>query len=166
MAGDIRRLTESDAPLLVEATSAETGRSLWGHHPRGPYTLADARAALRSWGRDTSYGVFDGDTLVAAVGLMPDGPGSAEVAYWVRPEARGRGIAHEAVRHVTDQAHRDGLTRLWLEINPTNAPSRKVAERAGYIFEQRLPRHCRDWNHDDPNQDTWHDCLIWAHRQD
>jgi hypothetical protein len=42
MAGDIRRLTESDAPLLVETTSAETSRSLWGHHPRGPYKPSDA----------------------------------------------------------------------------------------------------------------------------
>lgn len=164
MAGDIRRLTESDAPLLVEATSTETGRSLWGHHPRGPYTLADAHAALRSWDHDTSYGVFDDDKLIAAVGLMPDGPGSAELAYWVRPEERGRGIAQEAVRRVTEQAHRDGLTRLWLEINPTNTPSQRVAERAGYTFEQRLPQHCRDWTHDNPTQDTWHDCLIWTHR--
>jgi RimJ/RimL family protein N-acetyltransferase len=165
MAGDIRRLTENDAPLLVEATSAETGRSLWGHHPRGPYTLADAHAALRAWDRDISYGVFNEGKLIAAVGLMPDGPGSAELAYWVRPEARGRGIAQEAVRHVTEQAHRDGLTRLWLEINPNNTPSHKVAERASYTFEQRLPHHCRDWNHTDPTQDTWHDCLIWTHQR-
>jgi RimJ/RimL family protein N-acetyltransferase len=40
---------------------------------------------------------------------------------------------------VTNQAHRDGLTRLWLEINPTNTPSQKVAERAGYTFEHAYP---------------------------
>jgi RimJ/RimL family protein N-acetyltransferase len=156
MAGDLRRLTEDDAHLLVEATSGETGRSLWGHQPRGPYSLADARAALHAW--TTTYGVLDGGQLVAAVGVMPDGPGSAELAYWVRPEARGRGIAPRALTAMTEQAHRDGLTRLWLEINPTNTASLRVAERAGYAFEQRLPRHCRDWT-----SDTWHDCLIWTH---
>jgi hypothetical protein len=45
MAGDLHPLTEADAPLLVEATSTETDRSLWAHHPTGPYTLADAVAA-------------------------------------------------------------------------------------------------------------------------
>jgi RimJ/RimL family protein N-acetyltransferase len=164
MAGDLRRLTTSDAPLLVEATSAETGRSLWGYHPRGPYTLADAQAALEAWDQDTSYGIFDENKLIAAVGLMPDGPDSAELAYWVRPEARGQGIAPKAVQRITEQAHQDGLTRLWLEINPTNTPSLKVAERAGYTFEQRLPQHCRNWTQEDPTQDTWHDCLIWTHQ--
>jgi RimJ/RimL family protein N-acetyltransferase len=152
MAGDLRRLTEQDAPLLVEATRAETRRSLWGYEPAGPYTLADARAALRAWDKDSSYGVFDGDRLVAAVGLMPDGPDSAELAYWVRPEERGRGIASRALTTMTAQAHRDGFTRLWLEINPTNTASLRVAARAGYTFEERLPNHCRG-----------HDCLIWVH---
>lgn len=156
MVGDLRPLTEQDAPHLVEATSTETRRSLWGHHPAGPYTLTDAVAALRAWDRDTSYGVFEGDRLVAALGLMPDGPGSAELAYWVRPEERGRGIALDALKTMTEQAHRDGFTRLWLEINPTNTVSLRVAERAGYTFERRLPDHCRD-------QDSWHDCLIWVH---
>jgi RimJ/RimL family protein N-acetyltransferase len=151
MAGDLRRLTEQDAPHLVEATSAETRRSLWGHEPEGPYTLADAVAALRAWDKDVSYGVFENDRLVAAVGLMPDGPASAELAYWVRPEERGRGLAVHALSTLTALAHRDGFTRLWLEINPTNTASLRVAERAGYTFEQRLPNHCRG-----------HDCLIWV----
>ena len=129
MAGDLRPLTEQDAPHLVEATSTETRRSLWGHQPAGSYTLADAVAALRAWDRDTSYGVFEGDRLVAAVGLMPDGPGNAD---------------------------RGGFTRLWLEINPTNTASLRVAERAGYTFERRLPDHCR-------NEHSRHDCLIWVH---
>jgi RimJ/RimL family protein N-acetyltransferase len=66
--------------------------------------LTDAVAALRAWDRDTSDGVFEGDRLVAALGLMPDGPGSAELAYWVRPEERGRGIALRALRTMTEQA--------------------------------------------------------------
>jgi RimJ/RimL family protein N-acetyltransferase len=158
MAGDLHRLTEADAPLLVEATSTETGRSLWGHHPIGPYTLDDAVAALRAWDHDTSYGVVEDGRLVAAVGLMPDGPASAELAYWVRPEERGRGRAPAALRRLTTQAHRDGYTRLWLEINPTNSASLRVAERAGYTYERRLPDHCLDHS-----TQTRHDCLIWVH---
>jgi len=95
---------------------------------------------------------------------MPDRPGSAELAYWVRPGQRGQGIAAHAVRATTPWAHRSlGIPRIWLEINPRNEPSLRVARRAGYRFEQRLPRHCRDWACEDAEHDSWHDCLIWTH---
>jgi RimJ/RimL family protein N-acetyltransferase len=164
----LRTLTRQDAALLVEATQAEPGRALWGPSPAGPYSLEDARAALLAWdprrGGQTSFGALEGARLVAALGLMPDGPHSAELAYWVRPEHRRRGIALRAIQALTDWSHTTAdLTRVWLEINPDNAPSLALAERAGYILEQRLPRHCRSWTSDDPDRDTWHDCLIWTH---
>jgi RimJ/RimL family protein N-acetyltransferase len=105
--------------------------------------------------------------LVGAVGLMPDGAGSIELAYWIRPEQRGRGIASRAVRASTLWAHRSLATsRIWLEIDPGNEPSLRVARRAGYHFEQRLPEHCRDWSREDAERDSWHDCLIWVHHGD
>jgi len=45
---------------------------------------------------------------MAALGLMLDGPDSAELAYWVRPEQRRRGLASKGVRLVTDWTHRAG----------------------------------------------------------
>jgi RimJ/RimL family protein N-acetyltransferase len=78
--------------------------------------------------------------------------------------ARGRGITAQAVLATTPWVHRSlGITRIWLKIQPANEPSLRVARRAGYRFEQRLARHCRDWACDDAEQDSWHDCLIWAH---
>jgi RimJ/RimL family protein N-acetyltransferase len=149
---DVRRLTTADAPLLVEATSKETGRALWDSHPVGPYSLAEARAALARWSdKDQSFGIFEHNRLVAAVGVMPDGEDSAELAYWVRPESRGRGLAMEALRHLTIWAHDNGFRRLWLEIRPDNEASQRVAERAGYTYEQRIPNHCET-----------RDCLIWT----
>lgn len=164
----LRTLTGRDAALLVEATRAEPGRALWGPRPVGPYSLEDAVAALRAWDprgrRQVSFGVLQGGRLVGALGLMPDGPDSAELAYWVRPEDRRRGIALRGVRAVTAWAHASaGLARLWLEIDPGNTPSLRLAERAAYRLERRLPRHCRTWTSDDPEHDTWHDCLIWVH---
>jgi RimJ/RimL family protein N-acetyltransferase len=164
----LRPLSDRDAPLLVEATRQESGRSLWGPHPVGPYAPSDARSALRAWdpgaGQQRSYGLLRGARLIGALGLMPDGPGSAELAYWVRPEERGHGIAARAVRSFTGWAHDNlGIARLWLEINPENAPSLRVAQRSGYLLEQRLPRHCRSWTDEDPEHDTWHDCLVWIH---
>jgi hypothetical protein len=54
-------------------------------------------------------------------------------------------------------------TLLWLEIAPGNEPSLRLARRPGYRFEQRIPRHCRDWVSEDAEHDSWHDCLIWVH---
>ncbi|MGN9911583.1 GNAT family N-acetyltransferase [Phytohabitans sp. LJ34] len=161
----VRTLVAGDADLVVEATRAERRPALWGPRPAGPYSQDDARAALRAWeAEQVSYGVLDGPRLVAALGLMPSGPGAAELAYWVRPERRREGLGRRAVRAVTAWAHAHaGLTRVWLEIDPDNAPSLRLAESAGYRYEERMPRHCRTWAADDPAQDVWHDCLIWTH---
>ena len=160
----LRTLVALDAPLLVEATSGESGTSLWGPYPVGPYSLADARAALSAWEGQICLGVLLAGRLLGAVGLIPDQPGSVEVAYWVRPEQRGQGIASRAVQAATEWAH-DGLgvPRAWLEIRPDNEPSLRLARRVGYRFEERIAEHCRDWVSEDPASDSWHDCLIWVH---
>jgi RimJ/RimL family protein N-acetyltransferase len=164
----LRTLSQDDAALLVEATRHEHARALWGPRPAGPYSLDDARTALQQWdpaqGKQVSYGVLLADRLVAALGLMPDSPHSAELAYWVRPEQRRRGIGLRSIGALTAWAHQDGgLARLWLEIDPDNTASLELARRAGYRLDQRLPRHCRAWLEDDPEHDQWHDCLIFAH---
>jgi RimJ/RimL family protein N-acetyltransferase len=163
----VRTLNVRDADLLVDATRTESGKALWGPRPVGAYGSDDAMAALREWdpelGGQTSFGVLAGERLVGALGLMPDEPGSAELAYWVRPEDRGRGIAARTVRAITEWALADGgLSRVWLEIGPENTASLRVAERAGFLYEERLADHCRQWIHEDPRHDVWQDCLIWA----
>jgi RimJ/RimL family protein N-acetyltransferase len=162
----LRNLEQSDAPLVVEATRHETGPAFWGPRPVGPYPLQDAAAALAAWTpehRRVSYGMVRDGRLVAVLGLMVDPPEVAELAYWVPPEHRGQGLATRGVGLLTAWAHQVGLARVWLEIEPGNQASLRVAERAGYRLERRLSDHCRSWLHDDPAHDTWHDCLIWSH---
>jgi len=163
----LRTLVQDDAALLVEATRHEQAPALWASRPAGPYSLDDARTALRQWDparrERASYGVLRADRLVAGLGLMLDSRHSAELAYWVRPEQRRRGIGLRSVRALTAWAHRGGLARLWLEIEPGNTASLELARRAGYQLEQRLPRHCRSWLEEDSDRDHWHDCLILAH---
>lgn len=164
----LRALTAPDAAVLAEATGEEPGRSLWGPYPAGPYSLPDAQAALAAWdpaaGGQFSLGILRDGRLLGAVGLMPDSPGSIELAYWVRPTERRQGLAARAVLAVTPWAHRElAAARIWLEIEPGNEPSLRLARRTGYRFEQRIPRHCRDWIVADPERDSWHDCLIWVH---
>ncbi|GGS68742.1 GNAT family N-acetyltransferase [Streptomyces cinerochromogenes] len=167
----LRTLVTTDAALLVEATSREPGRSLWGARPVGPYSLRDAQAALAAWDPATAaqfcLGVLRGRRLLGAVGLMPEHPGSTELAYWVRPEERGRGIASRAVIAATLWVHDElAVPRVWLEIEPGNEPSLRLAQRVGYRFEQRMPQHCRAWTHQDAERDSRHDCLIWVHTSD
>jgi RimJ/RimL family protein N-acetyltransferase len=164
----LRLLATGDAALLVEATSGEPGPSMWGPFPVGPYSVPEAQAALAAWdpaaGGQFSLGIVRAQRLLGAIGLMPDSPGSIELAYWVRPEERGRGLASRALRAATTWASGElSVPRIWLEIEPGNEPSQRVAARAGYRFEQRIARHCRDWTCDDPDRDSWHDCLIWLY---
>ncbi|HEY4455465.1 MAG TPA: GNAT family N-acetyltransferase [Pseudonocardiaceae bacterium] len=160
----LRNLGPDDVDLVVAGTATETAPALWGPRPRGPYSADEAASALREWaGSQVSYGLIRDGALLGAVGLMHDGPGSAELAYWVRPESRRQGLALRGIVAITGWAHRDGgLPRVWVEINPDNTASRSLAERAGFSFEQRAKEHCRAWSTDDPATDTWHDCLIFG----
>jgi RimJ/RimL family protein N-acetyltransferase len=68
---------------------------------------------------------------------------------------------------VTTWAHRElAVARIWLEIEPGNEPSLRVARRAGYRFEQRIAQHCRDWTCEDAERDSRHDCVIWVYPGD
>jgi RimJ/RimL family protein N-acetyltransferase len=73
-----------------------------------------------------------GRRLLGAVGLMPDRPGTIELAYWMRPDDRGRGTASRAVHATTLWAHRNlAVARIWLEIHPGNEPSLRLAQHVG-----------------------------------
>ena len=61
------------------------------------------------------------------------------VGYWLRATAVGRGYATEAVRRLVDLAFGDlAARRVELRCDARNGPSRRVAERAGFVLEGRL----------------------------
>jgi RimJ/RimL family protein N-acetyltransferase len=61
---------------------------------------------------------------------------TVELGYAVAPHARGRGVATEALRQLTDWALTTlGALRIELMISAENEPSRRVAERCGYVRE-------------------------------
>jgi RimJ/RimL family protein N-acetyltransferase len=63
-------------------------------------------------------------------------PGLAAIGYWLRPEARGRGVAAVAVRLVAPWTFTElGVRRLELTTAPENIASQRVAERAGFTRE-------------------------------
>jgi RimJ/RimL family protein N-acetyltransferase len=61
---------------------------------------------------------------------------TVELGYIVAEEARGRGVATEALRQLTEWTLREtGARRIELLISVDNVASKKVAERCGYELE-------------------------------
>lgn len=68
-----------------------------------------------------------------------------EIGYWVRPEAEGQGYAGEAVRLQTRYAFEAmAAERVMIRCDARNERSRRVAERAGFVYEGRLRNAERD----------------------
>jgi ribosomal-protein-alanine N-acetyltransferase len=63
---------------------------------------------------------------------------AGELSYWLLPEARGRGLAHAAVKQMIEAvAAGTGLRSVVLDIEAGNMPSIRLAERLG--AERRIP---------------------------
>ncbi len=64
------------------------------------------------------------------------GKREAELGYWVRKSARGRGVASTAIRAIAAFAFKElKLARASMRIRLDNTSSRRAAERAGASFE-------------------------------
>jgi RimJ/RimL family protein N-acetyltransferase len=111
-----------------------------------PYTAEHARewigaaAERRVAGVDLSLVIADPRTgaLLGTAGLQRPrwDHRTAEIGYWVAPEARGRGAAARASRLLGRWAIETlGLARVTIDADATNPASRTTAERAGYTFE-------------------------------
>ena len=108
-----------------------------------PYTRADAEAFLERSAEEEAAGTSinllavdaEDDRLLGSFSLMELDlePGYGEIGYWVAAEARGRGVATRAVRLLADWAREElGLTKIDVLPHKDNAPSRRVAEKAGF----------------------------------
>jgi RimJ/RimL family protein N-acetyltransferase len=105
-----------------------------------PYTEGDAREWLagadQRWRRDRERSlaitsIDEDDELLGVVSadLRPGG----SVGYWMRADARGRGLMSEALIAVVQWAEEQhGLGGLFLTAHPENLASQRVAEKAGF----------------------------------
>ncbi len=68
-----------------------------------------------------------------------------EIGYWVRTSMAGHGLCTEAVTALVEFAWKElGAKRLEICSDPRNLPSRRVAERCGFVLEGILRRNMRD----------------------
>jgi RimJ/RimL family protein N-acetyltransferase len=132
----LRPIGEDDIPAMVAACQdPEIPR--WTRVP-SPYTENDARAFLsRAAGVSAILDASTGEFL-GTVGWwwVAD---NVQLGYWVKREARGRGVATRALRLVSEWAFAAlGACRLQLLAEPANAASQRVAEKAGFHREALL----------------------------
>lgn len=112
-----------------------------------PYGFADAEAwisRVRPVDPPHALAIVVGERAVGGVGIEPMtdvNRRSAEIGYWLGTEYWGRGIATEAVTLVTDWAFgAHHLLRIFAQPFTSNAASRRVLEKAGYVLEGIMKR--------------------------
>ena len=161
----LRPLTARDLDALGRAC-ADPDLALWLDPARAtatelPGALLDQLTDGWRRGRAASLACVASGTgdLHAVVALVFEAdPEVAEVAYWVAAPVRGRGIATRAVKLVSAWAFDElGLERLWLEVEPENEASHRVAARSGFRQEGVLRSHCRD-----RRTGRRHDCVVYS----
>ena len=98
--------------------------------------LARYEEARRDGTREAFAIVDDGEFLgVALAATIEQDARQCELGYMVAPAARGRGVATEALRLLTDWAFGLGMLRAELHIGVDNVASKRVAERNGYRLD-------------------------------
>jgi RimJ/RimL family protein N-acetyltransferase len=144
----LRPWRRDDVPAIAEACrDQEIAR--WLDLVPQPYSESDARAYVdncrEGWrgGLGATFAVTDSrdEDVLGSIGLRLTDPidAVAEVGYWVKSAARGRGVASRALLLVSDWALTvGGVQRLQLRADELNEPSKRVAERAGFTREGLL----------------------------
>lgn len=152
----------------IRASLPELCRFSWWCRP--DYAREEAETFLascgESWLRDREYffviedpatGLFLGGCSINQIDRLNL---RANVGYWVRSSHHHRGIAAAATRFLADFGFADlGLERLEIIAETENLPSRRVAEKAGFIQEGLLRHRLR-------RQDRQFDALIFARVRD
>jgi len=142
---EIRRLKHSDAPAIFEAVQESVSDvSTWMDWCHADYSLEDAQEWIgitnEGFKDSTQYdfGIFGANRYLGQVGVnrINHQARYANLGYWVRTSATGRGVAPVAVRLLTDWAFANtDLQRLEIVVALGNERSLRVAEKTGAVRE-------------------------------
>jgi RimJ/RimL family protein N-acetyltransferase len=118
---DVRRFTRIPDPPPPGFAQTWCARYTSGDDTRAAFMAIDA----------------DGEPLAVAFAPSLDREArTAELGYAVLPQARGRGVAREALALLTSWAFEDAqMLRLELQISVDNHASERVAAACGYVRE-------------------------------
>ncbi|WUB65876.1 GNAT family N-acetyltransferase [Streptomyces sp. NBC_00582] len=162
----LRPWRAGDAPV-VHAVFQDPLMHQW--HIRSAESLEEVAGWIEEWQtawsgeRNAQWAVVDADTdrVLGRVALREIllSEGTAEVAYWTAPKARGGGIAARATTALARWAFDEiGFHRLELMHATGNNASCRVADKAGFTLEGTKRSAVL-------HQDGWHDMHLHARVQ-
>lgn len=141
----LRRWNEADAAALVDCLDGDPEIAIWLDQLPQPYTLADGLAYIGSDRGAESFAITEDDRVLGSIGVHSTGEAAViEIGYWLRADARGRGVTTRALVLALAYALDDGAARVQLRADPENAASCRVAEKAGFRLEGELRQ--AHWN--------------------
>lgn len=136
----LRPLRVADAETLLPVFRDSEAMRFWAHGPI--HTLAQMQAiiARNLPPQNRSEGSFaitrDGGRAIGCVNFYNERDAISGLGYILERAAWGQGLGAEAVRASLDHGFdRLNLHRIWLEIDPRNQASLRVAEKCGFARE-------------------------------
>jgi len=137
----------SDVDELVACIDGDPEITRWLDQVPQPYRREDARAYIGGIG-EQAFAITDASTgrLLGSIGVRwNERRDVGEIGYWVRADARGRGVVSRALALVARFAvENEGAARLQLRADVENVASCRAAERAGFTREGVL--RSAHWN--------------------
>ena len=140
-----RRLTAADAAAfraarhfgLADAPQA-FGAALSDEEALGTAHYADILTRLPVFGVDGAAG-FDGVGGIDLNGRAKTRHKGSVFGFYVRPEARGTGVADAVLSALIGHAREAGLRQLKLTVTANNAPAIRLYSRYGFVETGREP---------------------------
>ena len=124
---------------VIESESHLSPFMPWAHASAST-SIEERTTFLNSWidetmtGKDFHFGYFDGDRLLAVIGLHPRiGPGGLEIGYWCRASEARKGYTTAAVIEAMKIAFSmPEVTHLEIKHDLANIPSGRIPLRLGF----------------------------------
>lgn len=141
----LRKWNKTDLNSLVKyANNQNVAKWLTNQFPH-PYTKEDGESYLSMIENDNPIKVFaievNGEA-VGSIGIFPQADiheKNAEMGYWLAEEYWGQGIMPKAIQEIVEYGFRTfDIVRIFARPFSTNIKSRRVLEKAGFVFEARL----------------------------
>lgn len=139
---DLRRWQPSDLQAVMSAVSSSLAElRVWMPWAQEPVTTARYAEVLRNFhtafdaGTEFIFGMFEGEAVVGGCGLhFRQGPGVADIGYWVRTDRHRQGFATAAVSSLTAAAfrHLGDIREIHITMDKANTASARIPARLGY----------------------------------
>jgi RimJ/RimL family protein N-acetyltransferase len=152
---------ESDVAAIAQASNDPETRRRLNDPPLGPEAPSESITRVeRQWssGAAAPFVIADpaDDRPLGLLNVQFGDDDIASLAVSVFPEARGRGVASNALRLGALWGLRDlGLARVAAEAASDNTASIRAIEKAGFQREGTLREHCK-------THGERHDCVMFS----